>query len=98
MTELMCGDNGEPIYDRTKEHLGSSDQMVSAVRKQLLEAVRKRRHAGELPANLDDPGLDRVRAATMLLLADCNWQNESEKARVAEPGRRATYEVPLIVD
>jgi phenylpropionate dioxygenase-like ring-hydroxylating dioxygenase large terminal subunit len=98
MTELMCGDNGEPIYDRTKEHLGSSDQMVSAVRKQLLEAVRKRRHAGELPANLDDPGLDRVRAATMLLPADSNWRSESEKARIAEPGRPAAYEVPLIMD
>ena len=39
MTELMCNDDGEPIYDRTQEHLGSSDAQVALVRRQLLEAV-----------------------------------------------------------
>jgi hypothetical protein len=33
MTELMTDASGtEPIYDRTREHLGQSDLMVIAVR------------------------------------------------------------------
>ena len=39
MTELMCDADGNPIYDRTQEHLGSSDQMVITVRRQLLQAT-----------------------------------------------------------
>ena len=39
MTELMCNDAGEPIYDRTQEHLSSCDAMIIAVRKQLLDAA-----------------------------------------------------------
>ena len=56
MTELMCDANGEPIYDRTQEHLGSSDAMVIAVRKQLLQAVRRMQDGGSPPANVDDVG------------------------------------------
>jgi hypothetical protein len=51
MTELMCNDKGEPIYDRTQEHLTSSDAMIIAVRKQLLDAVTNLRDAGKVPPN-----------------------------------------------
>jgi phthalate 4,5-dioxygenase len=98
MTELMCNADGEPVYDRTKENLGSSDHMVSAVRKQLLNALRARHDTSDVPANVDEPSLDRVRAATMLLDPDTDWNEASETARAAEPGRPATYEVPLIVE
>lgn len=98
MTELMCNDAGEPIYDRTQENLGSSDLMVSTVRKRLLEALRQRKADGAVPANVDDPALDRVRCATLVLPPGADWQALSEKARIAEPGIPATYEVPLIVD
>lgn len=99
MTELMTDEHGiEPIYDRTKENLGSSDLMVSTVRKQLLEALRKRNELNELPANLDDAELDKVRAATLLLSPDADWKAESEKGRKAQPGVPVTYEVPIIID
>lgn len=99
MTELMTDELGtEPIYDRTRENLGSSDLMVSTVRKQLLEALRRRRRNGEVPANLDRPELDRVRAATLLLSPNADWKVESEKARTAEQGVPVAYDVPLIVD
>jgi hypothetical protein len=97
MTELMCNDPGEPVYDRTQENLGSSDQMVSAVRKQLLEALR-RHEKGTLPANLDKPELDRVRAVTLLLPPDADWRAESEKARTVQEGVPVAFEVPTILD
>ena len=72
--------------------------MVIAVRKQLLKALRKRNELNELPANLDDPELDKVRAATLLLSPDADWKAESEKGRKAEPGVPVAYEVPIIID
>ena len=65
MTELMCDAEGQPIYDRTQEHLGSSDAMVIAVRKQLLHAVVRLHDGGGVPANVDNVMLDRVRSASL---------------------------------
>ncbi len=96
MTELMCGPNGEPIYDRTQEHLGSSDAMVIAVRRQLLKAARALRDEGKVPANLDNPKLDRVRCATVVLPEGADWVRETEKVRDADNGGPFACEVPLI--
>ena len=49
MTETMG-----PIYDRTQEHLGTTDAMVIFVRRRLIEAARALRDQGALPANVDD--------------------------------------------
>ena len=98
MTELMCGPGDEPLYDRTQEHLGSSDAMVIAVRRQLLNAVKAFMADGTLPENLDDPALDRVRAATVVLPEGADWQMLTEKARSADSGEPAAAAVPLIMD
>src|SRR6516165_2109910 len=47
MTELMCNDKGEPIYDCTLEHLTSSAAMIIAVRKQLLDGAAADRRRGK---------------------------------------------------
>ena len=65
MTELMTNDQDEPIYDRTKEHLSSSDAMIVTVRRQLVNAATKLRDEGKIPANVDDVDLDRVRSASL---------------------------------
>ena len=96
MTELMCDANGEPIYDRTQEHLGSSDAMVIAVRKQLLQAVRRMQDGGSPPANVDDVGLDRVRSASLRLPLDADWKSISEAARNADSGCPPSADMPLI--
>ena len=62
MTETMG-----PIYDRTQEHLGTTDAMVIFVRRRLIEAARALRDQGALPANVDDPSLCRVRPASAVL-------------------------------
>ena len=60
MTETMG-----PIYDRTQEHLGTTDAMVIFMRRRLLDAARALREQGVVPANVDDavalsraPGVD----------------------------------------
>src|SRR5207344_3664234 len=58
MTETMG-----PIYDRTQEHLGTTDAMVIFMRRRLLDAARALREQGVVPANVNDASLYRVRPA-----------------------------------
>jgi phthalate 4,5-dioxygenase len=97
MTELMTNSQGEAIYDRTKEHLSTSDLMIVTVRRQLLNAVSALRDEGRVPPNVDDMELDKVRAASVRCPPGSDWKRRSAEALRAEPGKPATAEVPLIV-
>jgi phthalate 4,5-dioxygenase len=81
MTETMG-----PIYDRTQEHLGTTDAMVIYVRRRLIEAARALREHGVVPANVDDGSLCRVRAASVLLPEGDSWISATEKARQSDAG------------
>ena len=81
MTETMG-----PIYDRTQEHLGTTDAMVIYVRRRLLEAARKLQESGTVPANVDDAALARIRPASVLLPEAESWIAATEKARDADAG------------
>ena len=95
MTELMCNEDGiEPIYDRSKEHLGTTDRMVIAVRRMLIAAAKTHRDTGVAPANVDNPSLDRVRSASAILPENADWQAETEAARRAAEQVPVMYVVP----
>jgi phenylpropionate dioxygenase-like ring-hydroxylating dioxygenase large terminal subunit len=81
MTETMG-----TIYDRTQEHLGTTDAMVILVRRQLLNAARALRDGGVVPANVEDPRLCRVRPASVLLPEGESWIAATEKARQSDAG------------
>src|SRR5262249_14086815 len=81
MTETMG-----PIYDRTQEHLGTTDAMVIYVRRRLLEAARALREHGVAPANVDDGALCRVRPPSALLPEGDGWISANEKARQSDAG------------
>jgi phthalate 4,5-dioxygenase oxygenase subunit len=81
MTETMG-----PIYDRTQEHLGTTDAMVIYVRRRLLDAARALRDHGTAPPNVDDAGLARIRPASVLLPEGESWITATEKARQADAG------------
>ncbi len=99
MTELMCDPvTGEPLYDRTRENLGSSDVMVIAVRAQLINAAKRFRDTGGLPVNVDDVSHNRVRCASVLLPRGVDWRVESALARSADSGRTPNDDVNLIID
>jgi phthalate 4,5-dioxygenase len=98
MTELMCGADGEPLYDRTQENLGSTDAFVIAVRAQLLKAAKRLRDEGIPPANATDVSLDRVRAASVLLPEDSDWRALTKHARNADSGEAVANDLPLIID
>jgi phthalate 4,5-dioxygenase oxygenase subunit len=89
MTETMG-----TIYNRSQEHLGTTDAMIIAVRKRLLSAAEALRERGEVPMDVDDPRLCRVRAASILLPEGADWVAETEAARSADAGVPISYVVP----
>ncbi len=93
MTELMTGESGEVIYDRSHEHLGTLDVMVIAVRRQLLKAAITLRNEGVAPANVDNVQLDRTRHATVILPGGANWVSQTERIRDADEGLPIAYEM-----
>ena len=81
MTETMG-----PIYDRTQEHLGTTDAMVIFMRRRLIDAARALRDQGTVPVGVDDPSLCRVRPASVLLPEGESWITATEKARQSDAG------------
>ena len=97
MTELMTNDAGEAIYDRTKEHLGSTDAMIVTVRRQLLNAVMRLRDQSVVPPNVDNIELDKVRSASLRYPVGVDWKALSAEARRVTAGKLSAAEVALII-
>ncbi|WP_433296836.1 Rieske 2Fe-2S domain-containing protein [Pseudonocardia sp. CA-142604] len=77
-----------PIFDRTREHLGSSDVMVIRVRRRLLAAARALAADGTVPPAVDAPQAYQQRSGGIVLPADADWMEataELRKAGVAHP-------------
>ena len=86
MTELMMNANGERIYDRTHEHLGTTDAMVIVVRRQLARAAKAFRDSGKLPPNVDDVRFNHVRQCEVVLPPGADWIQETEELRSSDVG------------
>ena len=84
MTELMANPAGEPIYDRTREHLGTTDGMCIIVRRQLIRATNAHMEDGTVPPNVDDAELNHVRHACVGLPEDGDWVAASEGQRYSK--------------
>ncbi|MDE2969605.1 MAG: Rieske 2Fe-2S domain-containing protein [Chloroflexota bacterium] len=84
MTELMANPAGEAIYDRTREHLGTTDGMCIVVRRQLIRAANAHMEDGTVPPNVDDAELNHVRHACVGLDIDGDWVAASEAQRYSQ--------------
>jgi hypothetical protein len=62
-----------PIYDRTLEHLGTSDSMIIRTRRRLIDAAKAMRDDGSLPPCVDAPELYRQRSGSLTLPREVNW-------------------------
>jgi hypothetical protein len=63
----MAQESMGAIYDRTQEHLGTSDAMIIRARRRLLTAARELRDNGTTPTGVDNPSLYRMRSGGALL-------------------------------
>jgi len=83
-----------PIYERTREHLGTSDTMIIRTRQRLLRAVKAYVEDGTLPPGLDSPGVYRSRSGSIILPRGVDWIEATEKLRRPDvpPGVPVTQE------
>jgi len=72
-----------PIYDRSKEHLVSTDSGIIHARYRLLNASRAFQDNGELPAGVDDPSVFAIRSSAVVLPKDVDWIKATEEHRRA---------------
>jgi nitrite reductase/ring-hydroxylating ferredoxin subunit len=72
-----------PIYDRTHEHLGTTDLLIIRTRRRLIEAARAFAETGKAPPGSEDPELYRVRSGQALLPKDVSWVEATEDKRKA---------------
>jgi phenylpropionate dioxygenase-like ring-hydroxylating dioxygenase large terminal subunit len=71
------------IYDRSAEHLVSSDSMIIRTRHRLLGVAQALRDQGTVPPGVDDPEVFRVRAGGIILPKGADWLAETEQLRKA---------------
>jgi len=93
----MTGSMGG-IYDRSREHLASSDAMVIRVRRRLIAAVQAHMRSGTVPPGVDDPEVYRVRSGGLFLPKGADWveaTRELRKAFVEHPELDPTLNGPL---
>jgi phenylpropionate dioxygenase-like ring-hydroxylating dioxygenase large terminal subunit len=69
------------IYDRQREHLGSSDTMVIRVRRRMLAAAQALAERGTVPPGVDSPEVYAVRAGGVFLSRDQDWLKATERLR-----------------
>ncbi len=71
------------VYDRTQEHLGTSDAMVIRTRKRLIDAAKALRDTGQVPPGVDDPHVYETRSGGVVLPKDANWIDATTTLRRA---------------
>ncbi len=81
--DMMATESMGPIYDRSKEHLGTSDAMIIRTRRRLIEAARRFDATGETPPGVDNPEIFRVRAGGVILPNDADWLQATDALRQA---------------
>jgi hypothetical protein len=72
-----------PIYDRTKEHLGTTDSLIIRARRRLIDAARTFARTGEAPPGTFNPELYRVRSGQVVLPRGESWVQATEEKRKA---------------
>jgi phthalate 4,5-dioxygenase len=72
-----------PIYDRTQEHLGTSDTGIIRARRRLIGAAKAFAETGAIPPGVLNPEFYRVRSGETLLPVGANWVEETKEYRKA---------------
>ena len=74
------------IYDRTQEHLGTTDRAIIRTRKRLLDAARALEFDDVTPPGVEDPSIYQVRGAAALIPRDADWIEATREIRQVDPG------------
>src|SRR5262247_4140232 len=72
-----------PIYDRSQEHLGTSDAMVIRTRRRVIAAARALRDSAATPPGVDTPEVYRHRSGGVILPREADWLAATKGLREA---------------
>ena len=89
--DAACQSGVSPIQDRTQENLCVTDAGIMATRRFLLESVAALAETGARPAAADNPALTMVRAISMTLPPDADWETDGAEAMTARVGKDFGY-------
>ena len=73
------------VFDRSREHLGTTDLAIIAVRRRLLAAARLLRECGTAPEEVHSPESYMVRSDAVLLPPGVSWFTATEDRRKVTP-------------
>ena len=92
LQDAACQSGVTPIYDRSREHLGTSDTGVMRTRRVLLEAVKKLESQEVRPASAAQPDKFLVRAISITIPAGGDWMAAGKEFMQAQPGKDFGYQ------
>jgi phthalate 4,5-dioxygenase len=75
-----------PIFDRSNEHLGTSDLGIITVRRRILQEARALAAGGNDPPGVWNPEIYQVRGAAALLPHEADWLAATADLRQVVPG------------
>ena len=69
------------IYDRSREHLGTTDQLIIRTRRRVLNAAKALRQHGVTPPGVDNPEFYRQRSGGIVLPRSVDWWEGTKELR-----------------
>jgi phenylpropionate dioxygenase-like ring-hydroxylating dioxygenase large terminal subunit len=69
------------IYDRSREHLGTTDQLIIRTRRRMLAAARALRDHGAVPPGVDNPEFYHQRSGGTILPRSVDWWEGTRELR-----------------
>jgi phenylpropionate dioxygenase-like ring-hydroxylating dioxygenase large terminal subunit len=72
-----------PIYDRTHEHLGTTDALIIRTRRRMIAAAKALRDEGIIPPGVDNPDIYRQRSGGVILPRQADWWEATADLRRA---------------
>lgn len=89
--DAACQSGVAHIYDRTKEHLGTTDTGIARTRRLLLETLRKLSTDNTRPASVSEPDKFMMRAISITIPAGGDWMTAGKEHMRAEVGKDFGY-------
>ncbi len=89
--DAACQSGVTPIYDRTQEHLGSTDTGIVRTRRLLIDAARKLQADQLRPVSAGRPESFMQRAVSLTLPAGADWKTEGAEFLQARLGQDFGY-------
>jgi len=70
-----------PVYDRSHEHLGTTDAMIIRTRRRVINAAKALRDNNVTPPGVENPEVYRTRSGSVILPRSVSWLEATQDAR-----------------